>query len=122
MNEGFAEYSALLVVRELFGREAFERRLSDKVANIQSTTPIWGFDRNDRSTQEKRDEIEKILYSKGPVLLNKLEVKIGKENFIELCRSLVANNISTTDGFLEILGNLEEDEVKIWFETLLKTR
>lgn len=122
MNEGFAEYSAMLVVRELFGREAFERRLSDKVANIQSTTPIWGFNRNDRSTQEKRDEIEKILYSKGPMLLNKLEVKIGKENFIELCRSLFANNISTTDGFLEILGSLEGDEVKIWFETLLKTQ
>lgn len=122
MNEGFAEYSALLVVREMFGREAFERRLSEKVANIQSTAPIWGFDRNDRSTPKKREEIEKILYSKGPVLLYELEEKIGKVNFLEFCRRLVANNITSTEGLLKILGNLEGDEVKIWFEILLKTR
>lgn len=122
MNEGFAEYSALLVVREMFGRESFERRLSGKLEGIQNIPPIWDFNRNDRSTPKKREEIEKILYSKGPVLLYELEEKIGKVKFLEFCRRLVANNITSTEGLLKILGNLEGDEVKIWFEILLKTR
>ena len=94
----------------------------ERLEGIQNIPAIWGFNRNDRSTPKKREEIEKILYSKGPVLLYELEEKIGKVNFLEFCRRLVANNITSTEGFLKISGNLEGDEVKIWFETLLKTR
>ena len=86
--EGFAEYSALMIIKELFGEEAFNRRIEAKKSILAEKPPIWGFDRNDRTTPEKSDAVEAILYSKGPILLHLLEQKIGRDDFHSLCKEL----------------------------------
>lgn len=116
LNESFAEYSALLAVQEKFGNQAFERRLRNKAGAIPGTAPIWGFNRVDRSTQEKSQEIQILLYNKGPVLLHELATKIGNDSFLALCREVVSQEVRRTGQLLEILRYLEGDVVKNWFE------
>src|SRR5512133_705422 len=53
LNESFAEYSALLAVRERYGDETFERFLDKKRERVPADLPFWGFDRSDISTPEK---------------------------------------------------------------------
>ena len=121
LNEGFAEYSALLVVREKFGQEAYERRLAGKRENIEGTKPIWGANRSGSTDDEKR-EIQAIFYDKGPVLLSELSAKIGYDNFLQICQDMIANHVTSTDQFLTLLSTREGEEVMNWFREMLKTR
>jgi hypothetical protein len=122
LNEGFAEYSALLMVKEIFGQNAFEKRLADKQKALEGTAPIWGFKRSDTTSEEKMREIELILYSKGPVLLHQLVKKIGDARFLNVCRQMIVQKVSSTNQFIEILCALEGHEVGKWMENNLKTK
>ena len=115
LNEGFAEYGALMVVREVFGEEAFTARLKEKAESLEGTPPIWGFDRN------SSDFASAVLYDKAPLLLNKLEGKIGGERFTALCRVLIDNDMDSTNRFLELLKQSEGQETSDWFAELLRT-
>lgn len=120
MNEGFAEYSALMIIKELFGEEAFNRRIEAKKSILAEKPPIWGFDRNDRTTPEKSDAVEAILYSKGPILLHLLEQRIGRDDFHSLCKEMVRSSISSTKDFLNLLRKNYGIEFRDWFEDLLR--
>jgi hypothetical protein len=41
LNEGFAEYTSLMVVRDIFGEESFQKRIQTKKEAIVNTPPIW---------------------------------------------------------------------------------
>ena len=122
LNESLAEYSALMIVREFFGQDSFDKRLADKQKTIEDTVPIWGFNRTDYSTKEKMKETEIILYNKGPVLLYELETRIGQKRFRAVCRQLISQNIASTHSFLQVLRGWEGDQVGDWMEKSLKTR
>ncbi len=117
LNESFAEYSALLVLRAEFGEQAFQSRLAKKQENLDGTPPIWGLDRN----SAKHKIVHAVLYNKGPILLNKLENKIGTKNFFNLCYQIDRNQLETTDAFLAQLAALSNSDTANWFEQLLKT-
>ncbi len=122
LNEGLAEYSALMFIREEFGIEAFDIRISGKMENSAGTSPVWGFEREDMSTPEKRAETEKILYDKVPVILNELENAIGTEAFISLCNEVLTMNELNVNNFLKVLNYRHNDHIRNWFELLLMTR
>jgi hypothetical protein len=115
LNESFAEYSALAVLRERFGENQFSINLAEKSRSIVGTPPIWGFD---RSTEP---DAEKLLYSKGPVLLKKLEDRMGREEFNRFCSQVFSRDISSTSDFLGLLEASEDRHTRSWFEELLKT-
>ncbi len=115
LNESFAEYSALALIREIFGVEIFSKRLEKKKSEIIDTSPIWEFDRNNDPAAFK------ILYSKGPLLLFKLEDRIGREEFQRLCSMVFSGNIKITSDFLDLLETSEGEQTRMWFEELLKT-
>ena len=117
LNESFAEYSAFMVLREIYGQETFITKLEKKKENLEGTPPIWNFNRNNAEQKTVRE----ALYNKGPVLLFDLEQKIGKEQFIKLCKNLLENDITTTSKFLEILKKENGKTVALWFENKLKT-
>lgn len=119
LNEGFAEYVALLVVRERFGEEAFEARISGKLEQIWDTPAIWGFDRSD---PEAAEIAQVNLYDRAPTLLYRLSDRIGEEVFLDLCRELVEKRVDSTEGFLERLEKRTDEETADWFEELLRTR
>ncbi len=118
LNESFAEYSAHLVIREVFGQESYDSRIKEKIESSESTPPIWGFNRN---TAEYSLAYE-VIYNKGTVLLSELESRIGKEGFIELCSTMAEKNIKTTEGFLDILAYGYGEDKASWFEGMLKNR
>jgi hypothetical protein len=121
LNESFAEYSALLAVRERYGSEIFERFLDRKRERVSYNKALWGFDRSDHSTPEKQTTIERMLYDKGPLLLHDLAEKIGSQRFLELCRGMLWSGVTHTAHLLDLLEELEEGQVRQWMENELKT-
>lgn len=117
LNESFAEYSALLAIRQRFGAEAFHRRLEEKASKIGGLPPIWGLERTDFSNART---VQAVLYDKGPVLLYTLDKMIGREKFIDLCRAMVARKVTDTQGFLATLEQLDGKGVRQRFEQMLK--
>jgi len=122
INEGFAEFSALMLVRSIFGEESFRKRLENKRQNAADTAPIWGFERWDRSTPEKQQEIQAVLYDKGPVLLAELEERLGSETFLAACRDLAGHVEKNTSLLLEVISSRGGRDVASWFETQLRIR
>jgi aminopeptidase N len=122
LNESFAEYSALLAVRERFGEEEFERRLELKRQRIEDTPPLWEFDRDDTSTERKALVVQKILYDKGPIFLHALAQRIGEESFLLLCGDMVENGVTSTSDLLELLEVRADMWTRIWLEGLLRFR
>jgi hypothetical protein len=119
LNEGFAEYSALLIVRKMFGERAYQKRIEKKKASMKKSVPIWGFGRNDHSTPEKSRMIEVNLYNKGPVLLHLLSERINTNQFMILCREMIDLSVSSTADFLALLKEKHGSELKNWFKGLL---
>jgi hypothetical protein len=113
LNESFAEYSAMMVIRELRSEEEFNAMLNAKKSKSNQSPPVWELPRNSSSA-------ELVLYSKGAVLLNELEEKIGNENFLKLCKARISKNIKNTSDFLDLLKDSEGQEIADWFEQSLK--
>jgi len=121
LNESFAEYSILLVIRKMFGDETYNKWIADKNADIENIPPIWGFDRNNMQSSEGPDIIQANLYNKAPVLLHKLSNRIGEEAFILLCNEMVKTSVSSTNSFLNLLEKNHGSKIRIWFEDILKS-
>jgi hypothetical protein len=120
LNESFAEYSALLLLRQHFGEVEFRDRLEGKRAAAQGTPPIWGFRRSDTSTEEKSAQVTAVLYSAGPLLLNELSERISQPRFLAWCQQLVNQRVASTATGLELLREREGNDVADWFEQRLR--
>ena len=115
LNESFAEYSALMLIRELFGNNEFSSRLNKKSSESENTPPVWELERNSSSAQQ-------VLYSKAVVLLNELEEKIGNKKFLVICKARINKKINNTLDLLNIIKDTGSKEIADWFEQALKTR
>ena len=115
LNESFAEFSAMNLVRELVSEEEYSSQMKKKRDESEDIPPIWEMERNSPFA-------EKVLYSKGVVLLKELEEKIGNNNFLELCQARINKNINNSQNFLNLLEDREGKEIKEWFEQSLKTK
>lgn len=113
LNEGFAEYSALMVLREKYGGEYYDKWIAMKRENSANTGPVWHCDRNG-------EDAYAILYSKAPLLIGELEEKTGEEGLKQLMREMLETGVSTTDQFLSLLEERNGSEVKNWFVSRLK--
>ena len=102
------------MIKELIGEEEFNSRLNQKKSECIDTPPIWGLDR-------KSSAAELVLYSKGAVLLNELDERIGNKRFLELCHLRISENINNTKDFLNLIRERESKEIGDWFEQSLKT-
>ncbi|HDZ40158.1 MAG TPA: hypothetical protein ENH59_00540 [Bacteroidetes bacterium] len=114
LNEGFAEYTALMVLREIHGQEAFEEWIEKKIKQSDGTDPVWQYDRNG-------EQAYTILNNKTPLLLYELEKRIGLEQFRRLMWDLLIDSGSTTYEFKRILENMESKETADWFFGILKS-
>lgn len=109
LNESFAEYSALMAVREKFGSEPFKDLIQKKRKNSKGLPAIKGIDR-------MAQDAFSVLYDKGCILLHELELEIGKDAFLKLLKELTKNKVSSTDQFLEALKDLSTAKVSNKFE------
>jgi hypothetical protein len=114
LNEGFAEYSALMVLRELYGEEYFNRWTDNKKKRSEGVGPVWHTDRNG-------EQAYTILYDKAPLLLRELEGRIGTDSFKQLMHALIINRVSDTSQLMAILEEMEGPETAEWFLNRLKS-
>jgi len=98
LNESFAEYSALLMVRNLIGKDEFEERIANKSENIDELPPLRGLDRDHKQAYQ-------VLYNKGPYLLYNLEKNIGEAAFKALLKTVHENKISKTKDLINLIDN-----------------
>jgi len=116
LNESFAEFSALLVLRHRIGNIEFRERLARKEEAAERAPPIWGFDRSDASAA---NEATAVLYDAGPVLLHQLSERISEPRFLDWCRALAARDVRSTTEALAVLREREGEEVAAWLESRL---
>lgn len=121
MNEGFAEYSALMVLEKVFGSEEYTTRMKLKDREIKGTPPIWGFDRADQSTPASIKTAELLLYSKAPLILAQFRRRLKHQRYLDFCKTLIATNAGSTDHLLTILKEKHGDGFKTWLTKMLKT-
>ena len=112
LNEGFAEYSALMIIRDQYGQDYFQSWIDHKKKQMKATEPIWHCDRNSKNAYT-------ILYSKAPVLIYQLEQKIGKKAFNKLIQTMQKKEVATTRQFLILLEDQEGSKIKEWFKNQL---
>ncbi|MFP4489590.1 MAG: hypothetical protein ACLFN1_09835 [Bacteroidales bacterium] len=114
LNEGFAEYSALMVLRELHGPEYFDEWITRKEKNVENAGPVWHTDRNG-------NQAHTILYDKAPLLLYELEGRIGIDSMKQLMWDLNIKKVSDTGEFMDMLEACEGKETAEWFLDRLKS-
>ncbi len=98
LNESFADYIAVMGMREVYGEGAFEDRLESYRQQIASADlpAIW------TSSMTARPPYL-IAYRKGPLALARLEAEIGREAFASFLRAAMVARISTTRQMLDLL-------------------
>jgi hypothetical protein len=114
LNESFAEYSALMALRERFSDETFQEFLRRKSEKVKGLPSIHGLQRED-------EKAFNVLYNKGPALLGKLESQIGNEKFLRILRESSARKVRRTSDFLDILNCITSAESREWFKESLET-
>jgi hypothetical protein len=117
LNESFAEYSALMAIRKLQGQERFLKYMDDKKKRVERTKeqakqrgdvipPVY---KAGKKLQSRFTFI--ATYFKGPIILQELESEIGEEHFIHLLKTVADRRITTTEGFLLMLTEMEGQEI-----------
>jgi hypothetical protein len=120
LNISMAEYSAMMVIRERFGEEAYQGLIQGKREASEGTRPLWNMPRIGSDTLVQ-NEIRTVLYDKVPVLLHELVEKIGQDDFREFCRSVYEDEVSNTAAFIAALEKEHGTSIAIWFEDQLRT-
>lgn len=112
LNESFAEYAALRIVRERHGEAAYETMLAEKRERSKSAPPVW-------TTGSKTRGSHATMYHKGPVALAELEAAIGTEAFDRFLERYMTGTFATTPELLEVLEETVGEEARRTFEDLL---
>ena len=115
LNESFAEYSAMLVLRRTKGVEAYNKMLEQKKNNSVNLPPIYGFDRT-----KNRQQTPGVIYRKGVIKLGELESELGEQKFMEFLRKAAAARVRETDKLIELLALVSSKEIADRFLNKLK--
>jgi hypothetical protein len=116
LNESFAEYSALMSIRETYGQEKYQKYIDYKREKSVNQPPIWEFDRNNAPYEVAYQ----VLYNKGPVILSELENKIGQEKYVKFCNVLAKKRVRDTYALLTVLSHQNGEETAQWLEKKLR--
>lgn len=103
LNESFAEYSAMLAMRSLRGRAAFDAIVEEKKKRLAAAPlpPVYGFDRT-----KNRRVSPGVMYIKGPLVLHALEDDIGETKFLDVLRRTAEQRVVDTDRFVALVGEV----------------
>lgn len=112
LNESFAEYSAMIAIRQVYGESYFNELISKYRRESKNLPPIRNMNRSDSNAYS-------ILYRKGTIILNSLENIIGKYKFQELLHKTHINEINTTDKFLNTIEININQELRTYLDEML---
>jgi hypothetical protein len=113
LNESFAEYSSLMMLRDWYGEELFSRYLNKYREAVEGRPPIWGIDRSHKDAFV-------VLYWKGSLILNRLEGELGREKFFDFLSALLEKNVKSTGPMLSLLEEISSKDIREIFEADLR--
>lgn len=114
LNESFAEYSALLYIRDNVSSDEFKNRINKYKERADNVPAIWGYDRSGNSAYN-------VFYIKGAVILHELENKIGSKKLFNILHLKTTKGIKNTGDFLNLLENETSKSTRDWLENALKS-
>jgi len=114
LNESFAEFSALLYVRDNISTAIYKDYIKSYKESSIDAPEIWGFERSSNAAYT-------VLYKKGAVILHELETKIGTEPMFKLLYLKRSRGIKNTADFLDLLEAQSSKETRVWMENALKS-
>jgi hypothetical protein len=113
LNEGFAEFSTLLFVKEIYGDSIYQNELLDYREFSKKLPPVWEMNRNAANASA-------ILYRKVPVILADFMNYVGQQKFYLLLRQIHTDKIFLTDDLLILIEKNISIEAKEKLIELLK--
>lgn len=96
LNESFAEYSSLMVLKESYGEEVFENFIMEYRKQSMNIPAIKEAARNSEYSY-------RVFYRKGPIVLYTLNKFIGENKFNEFLKLFYLSEAESTEEVLEIL-------------------
>ncbi|MBC8139866.1 MAG: hypothetical protein H7Y38_00335 [Armatimonadetes bacterium] len=112
LNESFAEYSAALAARELFGERSLEKTIEQYRKEAEGSPPLRNADRNGKAAFV-------LLYRKGVIVLHELRRKIGAEKFVSLLAETTKRKTSNTEDFLRLTEKYSSRQTRESLEAAL---
>lgn len=112
LNESFAELVAGHCVRERHGAAAYDSVLANWRSGAEGQPPVWTPEASGRPPAP-------VSYRKGPLILHRLEGRIGRETFARFVTRYMVERVETTPELLSILGEVAGRDVRSWFEEAL---
>lgn len=112
LNESFAELVAGHCVRARYGGAAYDSVLANWRSSAEGQPPVWTPDASGRPPGP-------VSYSKGPLLLHRLEGRIGEETFDRFVTRYMVERVRTTPELLSILEDVAGSGARSWFEEAL---
>ena len=113
LNESFAEFLAMIHIRDTFGERAYLDDIDQKMQRIKN-------DPRPLASQQGRPSHIAMYYT-GPIILHNFELYIGEDQFRLFLQQKIRDRISTTEELLILIRNQFGTEVENKMTSLLNT-
>lgn len=97
LNESFAEFLAMIYIRDSYGTQAYLDELENKLERVKNNP-------SSLSSYQNRPS-HTALYYTGPLVLHHFEEYAGKDRFRSLLQKIIRNEISTTEDLFILIRN-----------------
>ena len=108
LNEGFAEFVSDRAVRAIIGAAASDTTIASWEVAAREQPPIWTGRTGPRPAQ-------RVSYAKAPLLLRRLEQRIGAGRMDEFLRRFMTGKVRTTPAVVDLLAAVAGRDVADWF-------
>ncbi len=112
LNEGFANYSMLILLEQYWPREAERIIAQYKKANVK-LSPVSG-------TALFAKDAYSVYYMKSTLLLLELDIKIGRSKMLELLAKRISKKVNDEKGLIKLLAKIVGSNIADEFERKLK--
>ncbi|MFY0637878.1 M1 family aminopeptidase [Maricaulis maris] len=116
LNESFADYVAIMGMRDAFGEAVFADRMAGYQRQIDGASgdlpPVWTPGITARPPYL-------VAYRKGPLALARAEELIGREAFARFIQAVMEARVSTTPHMLDVFESVGGAEARSQFEQIL---
>lgn len=114
INEGLAEYMALMAVRDRYGEAAYQSYLSEFEESLvgEELPSIWTAQITGRTPYM-------VSYRAAPLALAELEHEMGRDAFLAFLQTLLNEHVGETSDLLSRLEAMAGPEVREKFEARL---
>jgi len=113
LNESFAEYTAIILQRHLFGEQNFEKNISRLKKSTSKLKSPYKLKKGIKNYQSS------VTY-KGAYFLYELENKIGRGDMFKLMRTIHKAKITSTEKLLKLVEEEQGIEVATFLLAKLK--